>query len=290
VTPAPAPRTVSVTALGGDVEVEVEDSRLREVVAELWRDLRRSETSPEPVVGHRARVDGTGPWLLTTDYSMATEPANGSPPLAQPDEPRADANTFAEAVSLVCSAINVPLATRGPYLVAHAAVVARAGTTLAIPGASGAGKTTLTVALLQRGWRYVSDEALAVDWNTGVLQPYPRPLGVSDWSAAMLDVVGGVRGDREWFLRPAELGAEVAVGAAGITHIVIVDRDRSAPTLQSAHRMDALEILLRRSFNYYHDPACALQTFAGVVRRAKVQRLCYGDPQLAASLLTDSFG
>jgi hypothetical protein len=54
-----------------------------------------------------------------------------------------------------------------------------------LPGRSGSGKTTLVMALLNRGARFMSDE-YAVIGPTGVVTPFPRPLGVkatsgTDW-------------------------------------------------------------------------------------------------------------
>lgn len=77
----------------------------------------------------------------------------------------------------------------------HAAALSTPGEQgVLLAGASGLGKTTLTLALLDRGWTLLSDEIAAVDRATGWLHPFPRSLGMR------------VTGGRPWekLLIPAE--------------------------------------------------------------------------------------
>jgi hypothetical protein len=64
------------------------------------------------------------------------------------------------------------------YLLIHAgAVVTPGGDAVLILGESGTGKTTLVAALVQDGYGYLSDEAAAIDLDSGLVHPWPRPLG-----------------------------------------------------------------------------------------------------------------
>jgi hypothetical protein len=64
------------------------------------------------------------------------------------------------------------------FLLIHAgSVVTPAGDGVVILGESGSGKTTLVAALVQEGFGYLSDEAAAIELQTGLLHPWPRPLG-----------------------------------------------------------------------------------------------------------------
>jgi hypothetical protein len=64
------------------------------------------------------------------------------------------------------------------YLLIHAgAVVTPGGEAILILGESGSGKTTLVAALVQDGFGYLSDEAAAIELATGLVHPWPRPLG-----------------------------------------------------------------------------------------------------------------
>lgn len=72
------------------------------------------------------------------------------------------------------------------FLLLHAGVVERAGWALILPALPGSGKTTLTVALTQRGWRFLSDEFTLVDLVTGDIHPLPRAAPLKN---ASIDVI-----------------------------------------------------------------------------------------------------
>ena len=65
-----------------------------------------------------------------------------------------------------------------PYLGLHAGAVTHNGRTLLLPGRSGAGKTSLVLGLLLRGWRLLSDEASLVCPDTSAIRGFPRSLYV----------------------------------------------------------------------------------------------------------------
>ena len=60
------------------------------------------------------------------------------------------------------------------------------GRTVVVHGASGAGKTTLTTALVQAGLAYVTDETVCLDPDTLVIEPFPKPLTVKPGSQELL--------------------------------------------------------------------------------------------------------
>ncbi len=72
-------------------------------------------------------------------------------------------------------------------LLFHAGAVERDGLVVVVLGVSGKGKSTLTAALVQHGFRYLSDEIVAVDIATGEVWPYPKAL---DLHAGSLDLLG----------------------------------------------------------------------------------------------------
>jgi hypothetical protein len=87
----------------------------------------------------------------------------------------------AEALSIYAynAILNAATARVGSRFLFHAAAVAapdRSGVILA--GGAGLGKTTLTVALLQRGYGFLSDDVAAVGRGDGRLYPFPRRLGL----------------------------------------------------------------------------------------------------------------
>jgi hypothetical protein len=62
------------------------------------------------------------------------------------------------------------------HVLFHAGAVAARGQGILVVGDSGHGKTTLVLALLRRGFRFLSDDVGAIERTTGRLAPFPRSL------------------------------------------------------------------------------------------------------------------
>ncbi len=72
------------------------------------------------------------------------------------------------------------------YLMLHAAVLERDGHALIMPGDPGAGKSTLTAALMLDGWRLLSDEIALVDRSDGLLRGLARPVSLKNASIGVI--------------------------------------------------------------------------------------------------------
>ena len=72
------------------------------------------------------------------------------------------------------------------YFMVHAGVVASRGRAALLPGRAGSGKSTLCAALLQNGWRLLSDEVALIRPSDGLIQPVPRPISLKEES---IDVI-----------------------------------------------------------------------------------------------------
>lgn len=72
------------------------------------------------------------------------------------------------------------------YLMLHAAVLERNGQAVIMPGDPGAGKSTLTAALMLDGWRLLSDEIALIDRDDGLLHGLARPVSLKN---ASIDVI-----------------------------------------------------------------------------------------------------
>jgi hypothetical protein len=195
------------------------------------------------------------------------------------------------ALAVASAAVNAVATTRTPLLAMHAAVLTRGGASVVVPGVSGAGKTTLSLALLQQGWSYTSDEALALDRGTATPRHYARPVAVTDWTRERLGLDGrGTRSAGETYLVAADIGADCDLEPGAPVLIVLRERADGSPSVSSVHRMEGLEALLRRGFTSHTDPAAALRLMADVVRGCDVARVRADDPVVAAQLITDLVG
>ncbi len=72
------------------------------------------------------------------------------------------------------------------HLVIHAAVVEREGGALILAADPGSGKSTLCAALVDAGWRLISDELALVNLKTGQICPIARPISLKNRS---IDVI-----------------------------------------------------------------------------------------------------
>ena len=70
------------------------------------------------------------------------------------------------------------------FFMIHAAVVARDDQAIILPAWSGSGKSTLCAALMQRGWRLLSDEFCLLNLDDGKVHPVPRPIPLKNAAIA----------------------------------------------------------------------------------------------------------
>ncbi|MDD2720474.1 MAG: HprK-related kinase A [Gallionella sp.] len=71
-------------------------------------------------------------------------------------------------------------------LIIHAAVIEKNGFAAILPAPPGSGKSTLCAALVQRGWRLLTDELALVRLTDGRLIPLPRPVSLKNQSIDIL--------------------------------------------------------------------------------------------------------
>jgi hypothetical protein len=181
-------------------------------------------------------------------------------------------------------------------LLFHASAVEHGGRAVVFPAPMGSGKTTLVARLVQRGLRYVTDEAVAIDPITLMVRPYPKPLGIDPGSWGVLsdlrpDVDAPLKPFLEegWYVPPDSF-REGAVAPPCVPGFVIAPRyERGTKTnLVEMRRSEALIRLAENSFNI---PAFgarrSMEILAGVVRSARCYRLTVGDLADACTMVLE---
>jgi hypothetical protein len=226
------------------------------------------------------------PFVSTTETDVATAVQVAIPPH----------HSSVADLGWLNSALNSTAMELTPHLAIHAGVLRHRDVVVAFPARSGIGKSTLTGACLREGFDYVSDEALCLSYDNHLAQPYPRPLGLSLWSARELGVVGVPAGD-DVLVLPHEFGARsTAVDEPlRLTHVVLPRRidsrlPASLASLSPAPASEAIEAMLRMSFNHYRRPEDAVRLVASVVAAAHVSVLTYSEAREAAALMAQTFG
>lgn len=151
--------------------------------------------------------------------------------------------------------------TAHQFLIVHAAVVARDGFAAILPAQSGSGKSTLCAALVNRGWRLLSDELTLFSIESGLIHPLARPLNLKNDSIEVIrrfvpDAVFSrpthdtVKGTVALLKAPGDSVAR-AQETARAAWIVAPRWERGAPaTLTPKSRADAMIELGQNAFNY----------------------------------------
>lgn len=146
------------------------------------------------------------------------------------------------------------------HLLIHAAVVERGGRAVVLPAPPGSGKSTLCAALVQRGWRLLSDEIAVVPLHADGLLPLVRPVSLKNRS---IEILAAYEPSAR-FSRPAHGTSKgtVAHMMAPAAHVARMDepapaawivfprwREGAAPRLAGRSRAATLVDLARNSFN-----------------------------------------
>jgi len=72
------------------------------------------------------------------------------------------------------------------YFILHAAVIEKNGLAIILPAQPGAGKSTLSAALMLSGWRLLSDELGLIRLSDGCLTPLARPINLKNESISII--------------------------------------------------------------------------------------------------------
>lgn len=170
-------------------------------------------------------------------------------------------------------------------LALHAGAVARDGRALLLPALSGRGKTTLTLAMIARGWQVLTDDVCPLDHESErlVALPCDRCCHVSESSLAQLQSLGvaldgPIAGLPEYF-RPQHLGSP-----APIHWVIAPSFDPDAPlAVTPMTQAECAALLIESSFR--QDQYAVRQQWQAAIQvacQAKGMRLSF--PTLAQGL------
>lgn len=110
------------------------------------------------------------------------------------------------------------------HLLLHASAVERDGRALIMTGLSGSGKSTLSALLGQCGWRFMGDEFVLLDPDSGMAVPFPRLISLKNEAIAAMQaeaaegrfgplMQGTPKGDIRHLVPPADAIARMGEGA-----------------------------------------------------------------------------
>jgi HprK-related kinase A len=145
------------------------------------------------------------------------------------------------------------------FLLLHAASVEKDGLGLIITGESGSGKSTLSAVLGANGWRFMGDEFVLLEPETGAMHPFPRPISLKNASISALEAIlpenrfgprltGTPKGDIR-HLRP-DSGAIAAMDQTAMPRRIVFPRFGHDAAVRDVPPGEAFVRLTQASTNY----------------------------------------
>lgn len=138
-------------------------------------------------------------------------------------------------------------------LVLHAAAVARDGLAVVLPATANSGKSTLATALVAAGFDYLSDEAAAIDLDTGEVLAHPKPITLDPGTQALfpgLDPSRLAGKSTKWYVAPDAIRPDCVVERARLAHLVFPTYQPGADNrLVPIDTIDAVVEVIGHAFN-----------------------------------------
>jgi len=180
------------------------------------------------------------------------------------------------------------------YLLVHAGAVVKNGRAILLPGKSESGKTTLTLGLMNHGYKHLTDEVGAIHHETAEVVPFQRPIYVWTWSRPLRQEVSKSfktyryrdEGHRWQYIVPQD-GAVMPRDARWKVDWIIFPKyvPKSKVVLKPIGGARAAVALLQRCWNAQLFPDRGLKILTGLVRRARCYTLEMGDLEEACKLI-----
>lgn len=181
----------------------------------------------------------------------------------------------------------------------HAAAVTRGDRAAILVGPQESGKSTLAAALVGRyGLGYLTDEAVALDPATGVVDPYPKYVSVGADVGDLLpelDPLGDPRllallGDLT-VVPASTFGADRLAGPTRATVVVLPTYVPDAPTeVELLSPAAALHAVAQHAYHVARDGDLVMDALAGVVATSPCVRVRGADLDAACVVVLDLLG
>jgi hypothetical protein len=151
--------SLELDLLGTRFSIEMPGGRWSAFLRELWHEFE----APPASAPREVRV----------------QEEDGRAMLTLPDHPALPFDDPWQLVEVLRYSIVEQAVERAEALIAfHAAALTKGGAGILCAGPSGAGKTTLAIALAHAGWALAGDDIAPIDAETGLVRPFPKPLSI----------------------------------------------------------------------------------------------------------------
>jgi hypothetical protein len=270
-------RTRSFDALGYAFRLEATDSRVTSYVARLYGSFPDPGSAP-----HRYRIRGDAAEQTRSELWID-------------DERVGEADAAEGLIATFVHDLNRRALDGSGHLILHAGGIEHDGIGLVLPGATEAGKTTLTAGLVRAGFGYLTDEGVAVDRDTLRIRPYPKPFSIDQGSWSLFpelqphaDLATDEYRKVQWQVPPADIRPDALGRSCTIALIVFPTYESGSKTsIEPLGSAEALVELAKNTYKFNVQGAPALDVLAEVVRPASCYRLTSGDLDAAVAAVID---
>lgn len=184
------------------------------------------------------------------------------------------------------------------FLIFHAGVVAKGDNAIVITARSGGGKSTLTAALMEQGYRLLSDEFAILNLESARLQPYPRPVSLknesidvvkalTDEGAVSATLTGTPKGKIAY--RRARHNDLEAMQTTARPRLVVIPKFQTGalPTTKPLDTADAAMQLIASSPNYQVIGEQGFQTLMTMLDGIQAFEMTYGSTEDSLRLIAE---
>lgn len=172
------------------------------------------------------------------------------------------------------------------YFIIHAAAIEKDGCVAIMPGSPGAGKSTLTAALVHRGWRLLSDELAVIRLVDFQVVPLARPINLKNASIGIMrrfvpsgvfsrEARDTVKGTVALLRAPEESLARMAETAPPRWIVFPYWQGSGAAQFHPMSKGDAFMQTRRNSVNYDIHGANGFRLLTGLIDRCDCFRFTY---------------
>jgi len=172
------------------------------------------------------------------------------------------------------------------FLIIHAAVIERDGKAIILPAPPGSGKSTLCAALINRGWRLLSDELALYDMAENLVYGMARPVNLKNASinivsafapdVIMTPAVPDTTKGTVALMRPPQASVFRIAEPAEPAMIVLPNYQHGADPLLELHgKAQTFMLIADQSFNYNVHGRAGFDAVGELVERCRCVRFTY---------------
>jgi hypothetical protein len=269
---------ITLRLAGVPVEIRADASEDRAILERCYRDARDSHATDETPLRASLLDERRHDAEQADSWRIAIE---GRPP--------ADESNAIDAVRRFNHELVHGVMLRAPHLFfVHAGVVALDGRAIVLPGLSRAGKSTLVLALLERGAAFLSDELLVFDVERAVAVPFPRAIKIRDESYDYFPrLVDRMVGGGEGRFLPASLVAPLSTAVPIRTIVAPRWSPAGDDALTPISRGEGLLHVTASALNFGTHRTTSVAHLATLVADTTACTLTWRDPHEAAKAIAN---